>query len=307
MDYYHKYLKYKHKYIKLKNQIASGKSYKIKKLIYKKKKIKMPIYLKKLLSVIKYGSQEIPIIGNVQSLINVSLSTESFYKVLMSILKSEKVFKKLLTINFKNGPNGVKEDYDNLWIKLTVNEKEIICSILIDIFDKLKTSIEDWISTIPQAGPAAVIAFELLNVISFNGFSEIFEGLPPEAQELFTNPENIRILMNQFINYIYKTLNVKKPKHYKGGGILKSITSFASDQVNSELKETVKIADKQFKTISAPWMKTLKALGLDAIIVNKSIKYINKYIVPPMIKSIKIIFPLFFMSLLTIENNDCKN
>lgn len=321
-DYYKKYVKYKIKYIELNKQIASGKksssksskshkSSKFKKLFYKKKT--MPTFLKKVLMVIKYGSEEVPILGEVEAFINVALSTVQFFNDLMSILNSKEVFKKLLKVNFIDGPHGVQNQYVEILGELPDEEKQIICTYLPQLFDKLKTNIEDWISTIPEAGPATVLAFEALNIISFNGFTEIFEGLPKEAQDLFKHPENLKKLMNKFIHHIYKSLGVKEihshvKKHHKGSGLIKFATSIASSQVKSYTKQGMDIADKQFNIASAPIILGLKAVGLDQLVVNKSIHYMNKVVNPSInvsIKALKIIFPLFYMALLA--NDDCKS
>jgi hypothetical protein len=308
-NYRIKYLKYKLKYIKLQEELniqnANGKK-KHKKKNSKKKlqyiKKSMPKFLKTTLSVIKYGTEEVPILGEVESLINVILSTSSFYNALMSLIESKDVFKKLLEINFDSGPSGVKTQYNDIWPDISDDDKKIICEYLPQLFNKLKTNIEDWISTIPEVGPAMALVFENTNVISYDTFNDIFDGLPEDAQNLFQNPELLHKLMNKFIKYIRGALGVKK-----AGNILKYATKLASDTVSSSAKVGLSMADTQFKIATKPIMTSLKILGVDQIVVNKTLKYMNKVLNPAInvsIKALKIIFPLFFTLLLA--NDDCQ-
>lgn len=316
-NYKIKYLKYKLKYIKLQEELniqsANGKKKHTRKHTMKhtkknsKKELQyikksMPKFLKTTLSVIKYGTEEIPILGEVESLINVILSTSAFFNELMSLIESKDVFKKLLEINFDSGPSGVKTQYNNILPDISDDDKKIICKYLPQLFNKLKTNIEDWISTIPEAGPVMAIVFENTNIISFDSFNDIFYGLPEGAQHLFQNPELLHKLMNKFIKYIRKALGVKK-----AGNILKYATTFASDTVSKSAKVGLSMADAQFKIATKPIMTSLKILGVDQLIVNKTLKYMNKVLHPTInvsVKALKIIFPLFFV--LLIANNDCQ-
>ena len=67
------------------------------------------------------------------------------------------------------------------------------------------------------------------------------------------------------------------------------------------------MADAQFKIATKPIMTSLKILGVDQFIVNKTLKYMNKVLHPAInvsVKALKIIFPLFFV--LLIANDDCQ-
>lgn len=313
--YKDKYIKYKSKYINLKNNILNQNAgVKPKKKKIKKesitsiksakkivKKLSVPNFLKPLLQTLKYGTEEIPIGGEAIAIVSTILTTSQFLITLQEFIKSHNVINKLLKIKFKNGPSGVKFNFNAVWADITETETEILCSIIPQLFKKIKIAMSDWISTIPHIGPAAAIVITNTNVMSFYTFNEMYIGLPIEAKKLFQNPQYLQKIVDSLILHIRKKLKVPAQK---GGSIISGLTSIASGQVKDIAKKGLKQADKQFGIATKPAMDVLRAVGLDQIVVNKILQYIDKVLIPATknsIKALDIIFPLFYTILLVNE------
>jgi hypothetical protein len=304
MNYYkEKYFKYKTKYITLKKSINQKAG----------KKGKIPGFLRRILQTLKYGTEEVPVAGEAEALISTLLSTSQFLISLKRFMRSHRVITKLLKINFNEGPRGVNQQFNEMLQDMTNEEITIVCNILPDLFEKIKITICDWISIIPEVGPAIALVITNTNVMNFKDFNEIYIGLPDGAKYLFEHPHHLHKIVNDLIIHIQHQLGVsvhtyrhKSRYVHKGGSLLSSLSHVASKQMEGYTSRASTVAGTAFGNVTRPSMTVLHAVGLDEVVVNKILNYI-KYVLRPATRNsviaLKIIFPLFFTILLA--NDKC--
>jgi len=294
--------------------------------------IALPESFNIVLKLLKYGNPNIPFISNIDSLIIAILNTSKNINNIMEIISDNDNLKVFTSINFKNGPIGVKEQYNTIMIKLKENKsyQDIIvslCSMLKEhsssgtssiLLENLKRFICNWVATIPDVGPKIASSIKNMKNISFNNFKDIYDKFPEENKKLFQNPDILRDIIDKFEKYIKVDLTASIEKNIRdelgvsknGGGFADSIL----EKAKSTGSDLIKKGSKIIKTgvDATPLGMAIRLTGLDKIVVNASLDgikksiifsllYINKEIVPGVIvsiKALKLIFPLFFTLLL---------
>lgn len=270
IDFYKKYIKYKIKYNILKN-INGGNS--------------IPKPLIKLLNVLKYGTEEIPLIGEAEAIISTIISTSNMFASTMSLINDSQI-KAFLEIDFDNGPtgpDGVMEQFNDIWSNISDNNIDNLCNDFPDIYSSLETFICDWISIIPEVGPATALIIQNTKLLTFNHFASIYKRLPNKLKKIFQHPQ---ILHNIIFNFEKNVKNTILGKHKRGGSIFGSVLEYGE------------------KAVSAPIIGSLRFLGLDKKAVKIVYRYFNKVLNPALkisIKALKIFIPLFF-TLLLVRN-----
>ena len=202
--YKNKYLKYKMKYINL--QKASGQGQ------YRPKNT-LPKSFNILLNGLKYGTEEIPFTGEMESLIITIVDTNTLYNKIIQIIKMNQNLRYFTSINFFNGPIGVKKQLDDIMVKLQKKDSyddiiNSVCNIIPSLLQSLETFICDWISTIPEIGPAIAFIVQNTKLITFNNFSNMYNKFPLETKKLFQHPELLYNIMNAFEYKIRTVLQV---------------------------------------------------------------------------------------------------
>jgi len=276
---------------------------------------KIPAFLVLPLKGITLASKEIPVGGQALALIDVILTNAEFIVAFLELLNSTGILKQFLKINFQKGPEGVKLEFEKLWVKIPPTQYAFYCAAIPKIYDPLENAICKWIETIPVAGPPASLIIQ--SSAGFKLLNSIYIGLPLEARLLFQNPDNLNQIVDKLTVVIHETLNLKTPQI--AGALmdfasnlahktLTTTTSVASNVVGKEMEKKMNIARKLGKVASKPVMVGLEKVGLDRIISEKVTEYMDKVLRPATksaIKSLKVIFPLFFI--LLCLNDKCRS
>jgi hypothetical protein len=283
VDYYKKYIKYKIKYNILKMHIGGGAH-------------SIPKPLIKLLNVLKYGTEEIPFIGEAEAIISTIISTSNMFVSTMNLINDSQI-KTFLEIDFNNGPKGVLEQFNDIWDDIDDDNINSLCNDFPDIYSAIETFICDWISIIPEVGPATALIIQNTKLLTFNNFASIYKRLPKKIKKIFQHPQ---ILHNIIFNFEKNVKNTILGKHKRGGTILGSAFEYGTDAMGGIVKESASI-------VSAPIIGTLRVLGLDKKAVKIVYHYFNKVLNPALrisIKALKIFIPLFFALLLVRQKCD---
>lgn len=288
--YYKKYIKYKIKYNRLKKIVGGTDS--------------IPKPLKKLISVLKFGTQQIPFIGEIEALLVTIMSTKDLFENIMTILNGKEI-KQLLTITLENGQEDLVEQVNTIYDNMSEQVQEAICAQIPDVYESIETFICNWISTIPHIGPATALIIQNSNALNFDSFSNIYKKLPDNMKEIFEKPETLVLIINNFEINIKKLLNKKVDKdseqtneateepdeELEGGGIFSDMKKKALNKTKN-LRAQIKkraldmkdnIADIGYKLISNYFIK----------ILNPAVKLSSK--------ALKLFIPLFF-SLLYLKD-----
>jgi len=290
-DYYKKYIKYKIKYNILKKMVG-GQS--------------IPKPIKKLILLLKYGTEEIPFIGEIEALLFTIMSTKEVYQNIMTILDGKEITK-LLTITLENGQEDLVEQFNTIYDDMSDELKEVICKQVPDIYDSVETFICNWISTIPGIGPATALIIQNSNVLNFDSFSSMYKKLPNKIKKLFETPEYLNTVINTFETNIRSLLiNKKTDNDSQDGGsffsnIRKKANNIKGDIVSNVSYYKEKTLEKT-NNIKNNIKNSAKMIG-DKIISN----YFDNVLNPAVkisTKALKLLFPLFFSLLLLKEKCD---
>jgi hypothetical protein len=274
----------------------------------------LPTWLKLPLQVVNLSAKEIPVGGEALALIEVILSNAKFIVEFLRLVQTNQVLKNLIQIDFQSGPRGVQTQFEELWSLVPPNEYQYYCDVVPQVYGDLQTAICDWIETIPVFGALASVAIKTAG--GFDLMNSIYEGLPVESRDLFEHPDDLFDMVDLVRNQIQYSLNFPdKKKNIKGGnwitsGItsgITSITNMGSSQLLSVAKKNISQMTQKARLLSGPIMAGLNAVGADQLVADKVMKYLDKVLVPSVqgaVKSLKIIFPLYFSLLCLVEK--CK-
>ena len=268
----------------------------------------IPPFLITPLKGLTLASKEIPVGGQALALIDVILTNAEFIVSFMELLNSTEILKQFLKINFQKGPEGVKVEFEKIWATVPPTQYAFYCNAVPKIYDPLENAICKWVETIPAVGPPASVLIQ--SSAGFKLLNSIYIGLPPDARLLFQNPDNLNEIVDKLTVIIHSTLNLNLntpgPKQSAGGfgfvtdignRALTATTSIASNVVSKEMGKNMELFQTMGKEASKPVMVGLKTVGLDSLISQKIMEYLDKVLRPATkgaIKSLKVIFPLFF-------------
>ncbi len=278
----------------------------------------MPAFLALPLRGLTFASKEIPVGGQTVALIDVIMRNKAFLDKFIELRKSSEIIPQLTTINFREGPDGVKRQFDQLWSSIPAAQHASYCDVVPKLYDDLLTAVCGWVETIPTVGPPmsavmqATAGFELIR--------SIYIGLPPNSQLLFENPEGLAQVVDEVVLQIYETLDVDAPRPppLQTGGLPKWASALAHKAITATTRvastmvahEAEKIASKLKhaqsvgKTLIKPVMMGLSAVGVDKILAEQVVSYTTLVLRPATtcaIEALKIIFPLFFALLCIVE------
>lgn len=255
---------------------------------------KMPESVKLFLQSLKLSAEEVPVAGEIVALANVIISSSILFIKLMDMIKESSEMKSLVEkLSFKNGP----DDCVKLVTLLTDDEIYVLCQFVPQILDDLKLTISDWISTIPNVGP--IMALVVQRNATFETVNKMYTDLPQSTKNLFQNPEQLITLSDQMIEKIRQDLLpsvASKPEQSAG-----SFTSAITSGLGKVASLTTTIAEKGLIISTAPSRFILRTVGLDKVVINKTLEYFDKVLKPSMVgasECMKLIFPLFFVFLI---------
>lgn len=274
--------------------------------VYKHESMSGP--LKLVFQTLKMGAEEIPFAGEIVAVISVIISTAGFFRALTKILQTSSDMTRLVKkMSFKNG----LDDCQSLVQTLTDDEITVLCQFVPKLSGDLRSCIADWVSTIPQVGP--VMALIVSQKSDYDSVAKMYGKLPDSAKSLFQDPDQLIVSCNQMIEGIRKEMlpdvqpevqpEVQEEEIQSGSGIMDTITSGISSGIN----KSVELAHDTLIRVTAPTRYALHLVGLDTLVVGKTLDYINNILSPSVAVSaeaLKTIFPLFFIFLL-IEDR-CK-
>ena len=281
----------------------------------------IPAFLVTPLKGLTLASKEIPVGGQALALIDVILTNAEFILSFMELLNSTEILKQFLKINFQRGPEGVKVEFEKIWATVPPTQYAFYCNAVPKIYDPLENAICKWVETIPAVGPPASVLIQ--SSAGFKLLNSIYIGLPPDARLLFENPDNLNVIVDKLTVIIHSTLNLNlntpAPAQKQSAGAfgfvsdlahraLTTTTSIASNVVSKEMGKNMELFQTVGKAASKPVMVGLKTVGLDSLISQKIMEYLDKVLRPATkgaIKSLKVIFPLFFTLLCLADK--CRN
>lgn len=287
---------------------------------------KMSKPMSMLLQTLKLSAEEVPFAGEAVAVINVVVSTASFFSVLKKTIDSSQHMKSLISkMTFANGPDDCQKLVDSF----TNEDLQVLCQFIPKLSANLRNCISDWISTIPELGP--VLAVVVNNESDYDKVKAMYDSLPESTKKLFQNPDQLIIMCDQMIEAIRSDLlgiqaqpetpppsqpqtqsssppppqppSQPQPPQTGAGFFstissgISSVTTFVGDQTR-----------KTFQRVTAPTMYALHLMGIDKVIVNTTLHYIDRVLAPSVAKSaetLKIVFPLFFVFL--IVENKCNS
>jgi hypothetical protein len=264
---------------------------------------------------LKLASKEIPLAGQVLALIDVMVTNATFLKNLVELQSSSEIIRRVRTIHFQNGPDGVKEQFGQLCPPSQCGE---YCNVISLLYEDLLDALCGFVETIPTVGP--VVSLAIRKEAGFQMLSSIYSGLPEDSRLLFQNPERLVPIVEQVMSRIYDTMGVDAPPQTGG------LSRWASNLANKALTATTMVASTLVthevgkiasnlnmvtsvgKKFTRPVMMGLKVAGIDQVLIDQVDKFVIEVLRPATIDAIealKIIFPLFF-ALLCIADR-CKN
>jgi len=283
-DYEYKYLKYKNKYNNLKQQLGGGG---------------LPKFVSVFLSAIQYGTEEIPYAGELEALFLTILNTAELTTSLISMINGNNIYMKLAKITFSDGPDGVLNQFTQIWNNVSPTEKKLYCESVPILFNKINTLFSNWISTIPEVGPPLGFMLQNTKILTYNHMVEIYKGFPDDSKKLFQDPDTLNVIMGSFKDYIKKTLS--------GGGFLSGLSHMVTSKMENVAGQNLSIAQNAFETAAKPAKFVMKTVGVDKKVTSSVLEYTDKIIKPSTviaIEGLKLIIPLFYTLLLITEK--CK-
>ena len=260
----------------------------------------MPEPVKLFLQTLKLTSEEIPVVGELISVINVIISSSVLFTELMELINQSVELKTIIDrLTFKNGIDDCVKLIDSF----TDDDFVVLCTYAPQLLDLLKLNISDWISTIPNVGP--VLALAIQRNATFKSVSEMYSNLPQNIKDLFQDPDQLIILGDQMIeifriDLLPTNINQSNENNLEGGSISSKLSDLA--QKTKNMSETILIRS------TAPTRYVLNKLGTDKIIINKTLEYFDKVLKPSLVGSsecLKIILPLFFILLIIDDSGKC--
>jgi hypothetical protein len=283
----------------------------------------LPAFLALPLRGLTLLSKEIPVGGQAVALIDVIMRNAAFLEKFIELRKASAIIQQLTTINFREGPDGVKRQFDQLWSSIPAAQHANYCDVVPQLYNDLLIAVCGWVETIPTVGPPVSVVIQA--TAGFEMMRSIYIGLPPNSQVLFENPEGLTQVVDEVVLQIYDTLGVDAPRPpplQTGGGLPKwasalahkaitATTRVASTIVAHEAEKiaiNVKLAQSVGKTLIKPVMIGLNAVGVDKILAEQVVSYTTRVLRPATtgaIEALKIIFPLFFALLCIVE--ECRD
>ena len=263
------------------------------------------------------ASKGIPVGGSVVALIDVIVSNAAFVETFLELRRSSESIQTLTSIHFRDGPDGVERQFNQLWATIPAEQHARFCDVIPQLYDRILRAICGWVETIPTVGPPASLLLQ--STAGFDMLRSIYIGLPSESRAMFENPERLSPIVDHVILLIYDTLSVDAPDPPPQAGgrmqwaskwankALTAATSVASTIVAHEvgkLGDSLKVAQSIGKQTARPVMAGLKLAGVDEALADQVVSYTNRVLRPATtgaIKALEIIFPLFFTLLCIVD------
>ena len=254
------------------------------------------------------------------ALIDVIMSNAAFVQTFLELQQSSESIQTLTTIHFRDGPDGVKRQFNQLWATIPPEQHARFCDVVPQLYDRILRAICGWVETIPTVGPPVSILIQ--STVGFDMLRSIYIGLPLESRAMFENPERLSPIVDHVILQIYDTMGVEAPHHPPQAGgrmewaskwankALTTATSVASTIVAHEagkLGKSMKVAQSIGKQTAKPIMAGLKLAGVDEALADQVVSYTNRVLRPATtgaIKALEIIFPLFFTLMCIVDRCD---
>jgi hypothetical protein len=270
----------------------------------------LPPSVKFALQGINLAAKEIPVGGEAVALIEVIESNAKFIYEFLELVKTSQILKNLMVINFNTGPLGVQQQFEQLWLQIPPSEYGSYCKVVPALYEDLQNAICDWIETIPVIGPPTSALIKTIG--GFKLMNDIYKGLPAGSRQLFQNPEGLHQVMKNVVLIIENSLNLPPEDPLIGGNFLSDLgekivtgaTAIASSTLVASVTQNFNRAALGVKIATAPFMAGLSAVGGDKILANTIRKYLKLGLQPAIngaVKSLKIIFPLYFALLCLVD------
>ena len=278
----------------------------------------LPAFLALPLRGLTLASKEIPVGGQAVALIDVIMRNAAFVEKFIELRKSSEIIQQLTTIHFRDGPDGVKRQFDQLWSSIPATQHASYCDVVPRLYNDLLIAVCGWVETIPTVGPPMSVVIQA--TAGFEMIRSIYIGLPPNSQLLFQNPEGLDQVVDEVVLQIYDTLGVEAPRPppLQTGGLPKWASALANKAITAttrvastmvaheaeKMTSSLKRAQSVGKTLIKPAMMGLSAVGVDTILADQVVSYTTLVLRPATtgaIEALRIIFPLFFALLCIVE------
>jgi len=113
----------------------------------------LPAFLALPLRGLTLASKEIPVGGQAVALIDVIMRNAALVEKFIELRKSSEIIQQLTTIHFRDGPDGVKRQFDQLWSSIPATQHASYCDVVPRLYNDLLIAVCGWVETIPTVGP----------------------------------------------------------------------------------------------------------------------------------------------------------